>query len=702
MTRHQHLAIASLFLFGVASTTIGAERNHYAIKLNGKIIGYASTDFRDAKNSKFAELHSTTVLKLALLGKQRITKLTSTTYYGRKTESPVRYQLKSQINQVVQQVECQIEGTQAKRWAYKDATKKGQARELPLPKQYHILGSNNFGHWQKLSASLSKNSKQVSVDVFLPDGGQTTKFNVRKGEKRDLVINGKKRRCESLHLSPGDVILWNEQVTNQFVRMDLPSQKTTIELADVNVIKLFQRSEAAEVLANRFVKPNIHFDDFMKVTSLRAEVSAVVQGVTNPASVLNTRTQTFTGKLEKSRVTGAMAIKSVPYNGKRAPAFPYKGDDLSALQRWLKPSTYIESDDQVIQAKSKELVKGAKDSWDATQQIGRWVQKEISYTIADTPSARLALDKKCGDCGPHSTLTIAMLRAAGIPARLVGGLLYSPVLGGTFGQHAWVEVYMGKDGWIAIDPTSGEFQQMSAVHIKLFEGLGGVLPEKVKVISFTPPNRKISTTARKARPMTWKLKKEHVYEFIQNGKTLGTETFTITKAKQGKETVYSFNSKLKLKINFFTSVSSQTKFSIAANGKPLAFEREYTAPRKVSFKSAFKKDSVETAISLGNRKATAKLPADALMFDNNLLSSFAGIFSQLTLKPGKEIKIATYHPSSTRILNLTMKVGEKLEKVNGEECYKCDVLPIRNTFFVTKDGRFIKAVAGKLVIQLKK
>ena len=32
-------------------------------------------------------------------------------------------------------------------------------------------------------------------------------------------------------------------------------------------------------------------------------------------------------------------------------------------------------------------------------------------------------EKRKGDCGPHSTLMVALLRAAGIPARLVGGLV---------------------------------------------------------------------------------------------------------------------------------------------------------------------------------------------------------------------------------------------------------------------------------------
>ncbi len=37
---------------------------------------------------------------------------------------------------------------------------------------------------------------------------------------------------------------------------------------------------------------------------------------------------------------------------------------------------------------------------------------------------------------------------------------------------------MGADGWVAFDPTTGELESMSATHIKLFEGMGGVIPDE--------------------------------------------------------------------------------------------------------------------------------------------------------------------------------------------------------------------------------
>ena len=147
------------------------------------------------------------------------------------------------------------------------------------------------------------------------------------------------------------------------------------------------------------------------------------------------------------------------------------------LRVFLEPDVHIESDDPEIVALAEELTREAATAWDATEIIVDWCAKNIKYVIADTPSAKLALTKKEGDCGPHATLTIALLRAAGIPARMVGGLLYDFSIDG-FGQHVWVEVYIGDGQWVPVDPTTGETKVMSALHIKCFEGFGGVIPER--------------------------------------------------------------------------------------------------------------------------------------------------------------------------------------------------------------------------------
>ena len=43
----------------------------------------------------------------------------------------------------------------------------------------------------------------------------------------------------------------------------------------------------------------------------------------------------------------------------------------------------------------------------------------------------------------------------------------------------------------------------------------------------------------------------------------------------------------------------------------------------------------------------------------------------------------------------TIKIGDK-----EVECFECEVLPIKNTFWISRDGRFVRAKQGDLVIEV--
>jgi transglutaminase-like putative cysteine protease len=77
-----------------------------------------------------------------------------------------------------------------------------------------------------------------------------------------------------------------------------------------------------------------------------------------------------------------------------------------------------------------------------------------------------------GDCTEHAVLLCAMLRARGIPARTVMGLVYVPQAQ-SFGYHLWTEAFVG-DRWIPLDATVGA-GGTSAAYLKLADAhLDGV------------------------------------------------------------------------------------------------------------------------------------------------------------------------------------------------------------------------------------
>jgi len=132
----------------------------------------------------------------------------------------------------------------------------------------------------------------------------------------------------------------------------------------------------------------------------------------------------------------------------------------------LAETSEIQSGHPMIRALSRDLVEGQKNAWNAAKIINLWVYDNMEKSLVDSFTALHALQDRRGECQSHTNLFTALARAAGIPTRVVNGLVYSSEFKG-FVYHAWPEVYVGE--WRALDPTFGQIV-VDATHIKLSEG----------------------------------------------------------------------------------------------------------------------------------------------------------------------------------------------------------------------------------------
>lgn len=94
--------------------------------------------------------------------------------------------------------------------------------------------------------------------------------------------------------------------------------------------------------------------------------------------------------------------------------------------------------------------------------MGR-VHERMVYRPASTDVATSALDALAlghGVCQDYAHLMIGVLRSLGLAARYVSGYLLThpptgqPRLLGADASHAWVAVWCGEQGWLALDPTN--------------------------------------------------------------------------------------------------------------------------------------------------------------------------------------------------------------------------------------------------------
>ncbi|MCK4352659.1 transglutaminase domain-containing protein [candidate division WOR-3 bacterium] len=143
-------------------------------------------------------------------------------------------------------------------------------------------------------------------------------------------------------------------------------------------------------------------------------------------------------------------------------------------KEYLKPTPFIQCKDKRIVDLAHRIIGKTRNPWDKVKKLINWVSDNIrDMPTVTIPSALDVLETMEGDCGEHSILFVALVRACKIPARVVVGLVYT---GDGFYYHAWAKVWVGR--WVEVDPTFRE-SIADATHIALAEG---GLEEQAKIM----------------------------------------------------------------------------------------------------------------------------------------------------------------------------------------------------------------------------
>ncbi len=144
-----------------------------------------------------------------------------------------------------------------------------------------------------------------------------------------------------------------------------------------------------------------------------------------------------------------------------------------AMLAALEPGPLTPSDHREIMDAAWAILEHSPDRKHAAQELVRWVFAELTKRpVLSLPNGLEVLRRREGDCNEHTALYVSLARAAGIPARIAAGLVYTDQIDGkpAFYYHAWPEVHLGgATPWVPVDPTFGQFPA-DATHIKLVEG----------------------------------------------------------------------------------------------------------------------------------------------------------------------------------------------------------------------------------------
>ncbi|MHA1829447.1 MAG: transglutaminase-like domain-containing protein [Candidatus Heimdallarchaeaceae archaeon] len=168
-------------------------------------------------------------------------------------------------------------------------------------------------------------------------------------------------------------------------------------------------------------------------------------------------------------------------------------ENKTNLEDFLQPTRSCDFNNPIIQNKVIEIVKGAEDKRDEALRIFYWIRDNIKFGISNIDArASRTLKKGYGECGNKTSLHIALLRSAGIPARmrvslaqrdplqpLIPKFVYNKI--SVHASHFWCECYL-ENQWISCE---------SLLDKPLYESLlkqGKITKEQIPTIDWDGKN----------------------------------------------------------------------------------------------------------------------------------------------------------------------------------------------------------------------
>lgn len=135
----------------------------------------------------------------------------------------------------------------------------------------------------------------------------------------------------------------------------------------------------------------------------------------------------------------------------------------------LRPSETMQSDDPALAKRAATLTRDAGRVDEIVWSLYQYAASFLRVESADAPDdAKSVLSAERGSPSGRARLLVALLRAAGIPARLVGGLRLEDAARKR-ATLSWVEAWLGGK-WVPFDPSNGHYAMLPANYLALYYG----------------------------------------------------------------------------------------------------------------------------------------------------------------------------------------------------------------------------------------
>ncbi|RME15332.1 MAG: transglutaminase [Bdellovibrio sp.] len=170
----------------------------------------------------------------------------------------------------------------------------------------------------------------------------------------------------------------------------------------------------------------------------------------------------------KVEIEYSVSLKGVSWDIDKNIQISENNDHLAGEDSlYLKETPMIPYNHPKIAKLFEKLVGRERSVYQVIKKSYNYVKGFKNLAFKGSTSALTALLLKKASCNGKSRLMVALLRKAGIPSRLVGGLILKN--GNKKITHQWVEAKI-KEHWVSFDPTNDHFAQIPSNYLKLYVG----------------------------------------------------------------------------------------------------------------------------------------------------------------------------------------------------------------------------------------
>jgi hypothetical protein len=270
---------------------------------------------------------------------------------------------------------------------------------------------------------------------------QDTMFELTTGKINTSVIE-----CASVPAHPGErwVFICRDNLIAVPSRWEVDQHGRT-QLREIPPLFLARRLTARE---KRLPGKPVNFAEAFRITRDRAPSPNETLAITIPTDVAMHPSVAGFYTRQHNRYLLSSFVTPCPET--------FRPDSADTASLYLQTTPTIQTSHPQIRALADSLTRGKQGRCAVMALLNRYVDSTIqNRDVATFSNALATLQAGFGDCGEHAVLLAALLRASGIEARVVLGLVYIPGRKGYF-YHAWVMARTAGE-WVFCDPALGVF-----------------------------------------------------------------------------------------------------------------------------------------------------------------------------------------------------------------------------------------------------